>query len=109
LINTYVDDDDDVITLAPSYAMYRFYAEVAGAAVREVPYRRDKLAFPFDELLDAITPETRAVLIANPNNPTGTGTTRAALQQILEKAEGAAVLVDEAYYEFFGVTMMPLL
>src|SRR5208283_1111925 len=43
LINTYVDDDDDVITLAPSYAMYRFYAEVAGAAVREVPYRRDKL------------------------------------------------------------------
>jgi histidinol-phosphate aminotransferase len=109
LINTYVDDNDEVITLAPSYAMYRFYAEVAGARLREVPYRRDKLAFPFDELLDAITPETRAVLIANPNNPTGTGTTRAALEQILEKATNAAVLVDEAYYEFCGVTMMPLL
>ena len=109
LINTYVDDDDEVITLAPSYAMYRFYAEVAGARVREVHYRRDKLAFPFDELLDAITPETRAVLIANPNNPTGTGTTRAALEQILEKATNAAVLVDEAYYEFCGVTVLPLL
>ena len=109
LINTYVDDDDQVITLAPSYAMYRFYAEVAGADVHEVAYRSDKLAFPFEELLEAITPATRAVLIANPNNPTGTGTTRANLQQILEKAEGAAVLIDEAYYEFCGVTMLPLL
>jgi len=109
LINTYVDDNDEVITLAPSYAMYRFYAEVAGARLREVPYRRGTLSFPFEELIEAITPETRAVLIANPNNPTGSGTTRANLERILEKAEGAAVLVDEAYYEFCGVTMLPLL
>ena len=32
LINTYVDDEDEVIILRPSYAMYKFYAEVAGAA-----------------------------------------------------------------------------
>src|SRR6266699_2099325 len=72
LVNTYVDDGDEVITLHPSYAMYRFYAEVAGASIRDVPYRSEKLAFPLEELLDAITPETRAVLISNPNNPTGT-------------------------------------
>jgi len=109
LINTYVDDNDEVITLAPSYAMYRFYAEVAGARVREIPYRPGTLAFPFDELMAAITPETRAVLIANPNNPTGSGTSRVNLEQILEKASDAAVLVDEAYYEFCGVTLLPLL
>jgi histidinol-phosphate aminotransferase len=109
LINTYVDDDDEVITLTPSYAMYRFYAEVAAASVREIPYRSGTLNFPLEELLQAITPVTRAVLIANPNNPTGTGTTRAGLEQILQKAEGAAVLVDEAYYEFCGVTVLPLL
>jgi histidinol-phosphate aminotransferase len=109
LVNTYVDDDDEVIVLKPSYAMYRFYAEVAGATVTEVPYRAEKLAFPLDELLNAITPETRAILIANPNNPTGTGTTRAGLERILERAEQAAVLVDEAYYEFSGVTMLPLM
>jgi histidinol-phosphate aminotransferase len=109
LVNTYVDDDDEVIVLKPSYAMYRFYAEVAGATVTEVPYRAEKLAFPLDELLSAITPQTRAVLIANPNNPTGTGTTRAGLERILERAEHAAVLVDEAYYEFSGVTMLPLM
>jgi histidinol-phosphate aminotransferase len=109
LINTYIDDGDEVITLHPSYAMYRFYAELAGAAVRDVPYRREKLAFPLEELLDAITPETRAVLIANPNNPTGTGTSRSNLERILERATNAAVLIDEAYYEFSGVTGMGLI
>ncbi len=56
LINTYVDDDDEVVILRPSYAMYRFYAEVAGANVREIDYRRPNFDFPLDELLDAITP-----------------------------------------------------
>src|SRR5438874_11131169 len=72
LVNTYIDDGDEVLLLRPSYAMYRFYAELAGAKIREVAYRREKLAFPLEELLEAIRPSTRAVLIANPNNPTGT-------------------------------------
>lgn len=109
LINTYVDDGDEVITLHPSYAMYRFYAELSGAYVREIPYRREKLAFPLEQLLEAIRPETRAVLIANPNNPTGTGTSRLNIEKILEKAESAAVLIDEAYYEFSGVTTLGLI
>ena len=45
LVNTYVDDGDDVLLLRPSYAMYRFYAEVAGASIREIDYRPDDLAF----------------------------------------------------------------
>lgn len=109
LINTYIDDGGEVLLLRPSYAMYRFYAELAGAVIREIPYRSEKLAFPLEELLDAIRPSTRAVLIANPNNPTGTGTSRAGIERILEKASGAAVLMDEAYYEFCGVTALPLL
>ena len=108
LVNTYVDDGDEVLLLRPSYAMYRFYAEVAGASIREIPYRAQKLAFPLEELLDAIPPTTRAILIANPNNPTGTGTSRAGIERILEKATNAAVLIDEAYYEFSGVTALPL-
>lgn len=109
LINTYVDDGDEVISLRPSYAMYRFYAEVAGAEVREIPYRPEKLAFPLEELLDAISPVTRAVLISNPNNPTGTGTSRAGIERVLEKATNAALLIDEAYYEFSGVTTLGLI
>src|ERR1017187_2306324 len=58
LVNTYVDDGDEVVVLRPSYAMYRFYAEVAGAVVREVEYRAETLAFPTDELVAAITAKT---------------------------------------------------
>ena len=107
LINTYVDGGDRVVVLDPSYAMYRFYAELAGAEVVKTPYRAGDLAFPLEELLEAITPATRAVLIANPNNPTGTAIDGAGLRRILERAAQAAVLVDEAYFEFHGVTALP--
>jgi histidinol-phosphate aminotransferase len=108
IVNTYLDDGDDVLLLRPSYAMYRFYTDVAGAAIREIDYRLEDLSFPLDELLDAIRPATRAVLIANPNNPTGTGVPVEAIEKILRKASNAAVLIDEAYFEFSGVTAMPL-
>lgn len=106
LINTYVDDDDEVIILQPSYAMYKFYAEVAGASIQEISYRPGTLAFPLEELLEAITPATRAVLISNPNNPTGTAVKPEGIERILRKAQGAAVLIDEAYFEFCGITAM---
>ncbi len=108
LVNTYVDDGDDVLILRPSYAMYRFYAEVAGAAVREVGFPSD-LSFPLEEILAGIQPDTRAILIANPNNPTGTGIDVAGIQQIIEAAPDAAVLIDEAYFDFSGVTVLPML
>ncbi len=109
LVNTYVDAGQEVCLLRPSYAMYRFYAELAGARLREIPYCPETLAFPLEELLVALSAQTRAVLIANPNNPTGTGVELEGVRRILEKAPGAAVLIDEAYYEFSGVTALGLL
>jgi histidinol-phosphate aminotransferase len=109
LVNTYVDDGDDVLLMHPSYAMYRFYAEVAGASIREVDYEPAELGFPLDAFLDAIKPETRAILIANPNNPTGTGIDLATIERILDRAPNTVVLIDEAYYEFCGVTALPLI
>ncbi|HEX4167930.1 MAG TPA: histidinol-phosphate transaminase [Bryobacteraceae bacterium] len=107
LLSTYVDPADEVIVLQPSYAMYRFYAQLAGAKVIELAYTPDTFTFPLTELLDRLSPATRAVLIANPNNPTGTGTDVGGLREILSRAPHAAVLVDEAYYEFSGITMLP--
>jgi histidinol-phosphate aminotransferase len=109
IVNTYVDDGEDVLLLKPSYAMYRFYCELAGAAIREIDYRPGGLAFPFEELLAAIRPSTKAILIANPNNPTGTGIGLEEIEAILTAAPRAAVLIDEAYFEFCGVTALPLL
>lgn len=109
LVNTFVDDDQEAIILTPSYAMYRFYSEVAGANVRTLPYRPGTLAFPLEELLAAITPATHAILLSNPNNPTGTGIDLPMIETILQHAPHAAVLIDEAYYEFCGVTALPLI
>jgi histidinol-phosphate aminotransferase len=109
MVNAYVNPGDDVLVLTPSYAMYRFYSEVAGASVRTLPYKADTLKFPLDELLAAVRPETKAVFISNPNNPTGTAVTREGLERVLDRAPGACVLVDEAYYEFCGITMLPYL
>lgn len=108
-VNTYVDAAGEVLLLRPSYAMYRFYAEVAGAAIREVEYRREDLAFPLEELLAAAGPQTRAIAIANPNNPTGTGAGIETIERILAAAPRTAVLIDEAYFEFCGVTALPLI
>ncbi len=105
-LNTYVDDGQETIVLKPAYAMYRFYAEVAGAKVVEIPYPPE-MDFPLDDVLRAITKETRAILISNPNNPTGTAVSLEGMARILRKARHAAVLIDEAYYEFSGITALP--
>jgi histidinol-phosphate aminotransferase len=109
-INTYVDAGQEVVLLKPAYAMYRFYAESAGAILKEVEYPLPEMEFPLQAVLDAITPNTRAVLLANPNNPTGTGLSLTGIERILHRAQKppckAAVLVDEAYYEFSGVTAL---
>ena len=105
-INTYVDDGQEVLILKPAYAMYRFYSELAGAKIREVEYPQPGYEFPLQALLDAITPETRAVILSNPNNPTGTGVSLLGIERILHRARKAVVMVDEAYYEFSGVTAL---
>jgi histidinol-phosphate aminotransferase len=109
MVNAFVNAGDDVLILTPSYAMYRFYSEVAGASVRTLPYKQDTLKFPTEELLAAIRPETKAIFISNPNNPTGTAVKGEGLERILDQAPGACVLVDEAYYEFCGISMLPYL
>ena len=106
LVNTFVGDSGTVLAMHPSYAMYKFYSQLAGAEVREIEYPAN-LEFPLEEFLSAIEPSTKAVLISNPNNPTGGAIGVDAIGQILDQAAHAAVLIDEAYFDFFGVTALP--
>jgi histidinol-phosphate aminotransferase len=62
--------------------------------------------FPTAEVLAAITPQTRLVAIANPNNPTGTVAKEEGLLAIADRTPNAAVLIDEAYYDFYGCTLL---
>jgi histidinol-phosphate aminotransferase len=110
LVNTFLDKGDRLVILEPSYAMYRFYAEVAGVDVVPVTYRvADDLAFPVDAVLGALDEGADAVFIANPNNPTGGAIDVATVRRILDRARGALVLIDEAYVEFTGVTVLGLI
>jgi histidinol-phosphate aminotransferase len=105
VVNTFVNPGDRVVVLRPSYAMYRFYAEVMGADVEEVEYAGD-LSFPQSELLARLGAGVRGVFIANPNNPTGTVAEPAQLRALLQAAPQTAILIDEAYYEFSGQTVL---
>lgn len=109
IINTYVSEGDEVIVPHPSYAMYRFYAELAGARLRLIPFRKETLEFPAQEILGAVNDRTKAIFLANPNNPTGSGVSVETIEKIARRVVNAAVLIDEAYYEFNRVTAMPLL
>lgn len=109
LVNTYVDDHTEAVVMRPSYAMYRFYAELAGAEIVSVSYEPPDLKFPLDWVIDSIGLDTSIILISNPNNPTGTAIGLDDIRRILDAAGDAAVLVDEAYYEFCGITALGLI
>jgi histidinol-phosphate aminotransferase len=63
------------------------------------------MGFPFEEVLAAVTPRTRMIVVINPNNPTGTSAAPDQVRTLLERFPDVAVLVDEAYYEFAGNTV----
>jgi histidinol-phosphate aminotransferase len=66
----------------------------------------ENFAFPLEELLSRISQRTRLIAVANPNNPTGVAVASDILLQVARAAPQAAVLVDEAYFEFHGETML---
>jgi histidinol-phosphate aminotransferase len=108
LFQTFLDAGDELLLPVPTYTMYEVYASATEARVVTVQAGED-LAFPYAALLDAITPRTKIIAIANPNSPSGSVATRAQIVELATRAPRAMVLVDEAYYHFFGETVVDLL
>ncbi len=102
---TYLDAGDEVLVAVPTFSMYEIYAAATGAQVITIRSGKD-FAFPVDELLARATPRTRMIAIASPNNPTGAVVSREDLLLIARTVPQAALLVDEAYYEFHGETVI---
>ena len=93
---------DNIVTTTPTFSMYRHYADVQGAELREVDTTPDN-NFEIDagELLRTCDESTRLIFLCSPNNPTGTLLARDTLLTILrERGRDSAVVVDEAYIEF---------
>ncbi len=95
---------DEAIIPGPSFAMYRQCAKVENLKIIEPQYTREE-GFPLVDVLAAITPRTRIICIANPNNPSGTSISREGVERILVAAPHATVMVDECYFEYSGLTV----
>ncbi|MGA2276041.1 MAG: histidinol-phosphate transaminase [Terracidiphilus sp.] len=108
LFEAFLEEGDELLLPVPTYTMYEIYASATDARAVAVQ-AADDLQFPFERLLAAITPRTKIIAIANPNSPSGAAATRQQLIEIAQRALQAVVLVDEAYFHFFGETVVDLI
>jgi histidinol-phosphate aminotransferase len=106
IVNTFVEPGDRVLLVDPTYAMYRFYAELAGAQIEAARYDSE-MRFPWQQVLRALTKAPRVFFLPNPNSPTGNLLALDELKNILKAARRTMVVIDEAYFEFSGVTVIP--
>lgn len=97
--HAYLQPGDEVVVAKHSFAVYRLMAQLFGAKVVDVP--DPDFVADLDGMLAAITPKTKEVFIANPNNPTGTMVFQEDIDRFMSRVpDNVIVVFDEAYYEF---------
>lgn len=108
LCKVYISVGDPVMILGPSYDNFRLTSQANGAEVFFSNYTED---FTFDAARfesDIASKEPALVYICNPNNPTGNLHTFEYIEHLLQTFPDTLFLIDEAYYEFSGVTVKDL-
>ena len=99
---------DHVITMPPTYGMYRVSAQINAVEIREVPLT-PSFELDTEQVLAAIRKETKLIWLCSPNNPTGNCLDRGGMEEILRNTLGL-VVVDEAYADFAPEqSLLPLL
>lgn len=111
VFETYISPGDIVVHTAPTFAMYLVYARMYGAKTVALSYESsaDGPVLRSETLVKTITTaRPKLVCLPNPDSPTGTVFEHAALRRIIETAgeAGALILIDEAYYPFYGETVL---
>ena len=100
LATAYIDPGDEAVTPWISFEAYPISVQTMGGTLVRVPLTAGH-AFDLDAVAAAVTGRTKLVLLATPNNPTGTAVSTVAVARLLESVPGdVVVLVDEAYREF---------
>jgi histidinol-phosphate aminotransferase len=95
----YASEGDEVVFADPSFEAYPIFTQLSGATARRVALKR--LTHDAQGLARALGSRTRLVLVAQPNNPTGTAMSGADLSFLVESApDDCVVVVDEAYSHF---------
>jgi len=105
ILRLFIESGDQVLNCVPTFGMYPFCTEICGGEVVDVP--RDKsYAIDGTKVKEAVSERTKIIFVASPNNPTGNVTPERDILELVKT--GIVVVVDEAYYEFSGVTVAPL-
>jgi histidinol-phosphate aminotransferase len=104
--DTFVEPRSRILICEPTFPMYRYYAEIAGARVETLRYSAN-MELPLSAVLKALREKPRVFFLANPNNPTGTLVDKSAIRKILRAVTHTVVVLDEAYADFSGVTVVP--
>ncbi|MCR4394397.1 MAG: histidinol-phosphate transaminase, partial [Dehalococcoidales bacterium] len=105
LLRLFMAPGDEIITVVPTFDMYRFCAQVCCGRAIEVKRNAD-FSVNISAIKAAITDRTRAIFLANPNNPTGNLVSKADILELV--TTGVPLIIDEAYYEFSGETVAHL-
>jgi histidinol-phosphate aminotransferase len=105
LCATFLEPEDEALIATPSFFMYDVSVQLMTQNLVRIQ-ADETLQFPFDRFLQAITPKTKLIMVASPNNPTGGIVAREQLLAIAAAAPHAVLFVDEAYYHFHGESML---
>ena len=100
LVRTFCTPADEVLTFAYSFVMYPIVCQAQGVPMVEAPLG-ERFGYDVDALLERVTPRTKLVFLANPNNPTGAYLGRVGLERLVrELPPGIILALDEAYREY---------
>jgi histidinol-phosphate aminotransferase len=105
VLRLFIQPGDKVINCPPTFGMYPFSTDVCGGKVVNIP-RKSDFSIDTAAIKKAIDNKVKVIFIASPNNPSGNVTPEPAILELLNNA--AAVVIDEAYFEFSGMTVAPL-
>ncbi len=110
IMETFVGKGHKVVTVTPTFEMYRVYCDMYGYEHVGVPYDSE-FQITMEAILNTIDERTDLVALLNPNNPVGRAFTEAEVRAVAERAAecGAVLVIDEAYHYFYPNTFIRLI
>ncbi|MFU7514226.1 histidinol-phosphate transaminase [Clostridium sp. HCS.1] len=109
VISKIISKGDKILTLSTDFVMYDFYTNINEGGIVKYDFDLDK-GFNVDDFIKlGQSDDIKLILFSNPNNPTGYGFTIDDIKKLLDAFKDKVVLVDEAYYEFYGVSAISLI
>lgn len=107
IIGNIINNDKKVLTLSPDFVMYDFFTNMFKGKLVKYDVG-SKMSFNMDEFIAlGKSEDVELIVFSNPNNPTGMAVNLADILELLNEFRDKTVIIDEAYYEFNGETVLP--